>query len=89
MSVLDPGLFPTRDHVHPQSKGGQYVVWACDDCNHVKDDMVLADWNNFMAANPEWWKLRKGVPQPKDGKMNVRPISETMRVLRRIPSNDA
>ncbi len=65
MSVRTPGLMPTRDHVHPRSKGGREIVWACDTCNFMKDDMLPAEWKAFMLANPYWWTKRKRTAAPK------------------------
>lgn len=58
MLAADPNRFPTRDHVHPRSKGGQRTVWACWVCNNLKRDMTLPEWEAFMAANPNWWEKR-------------------------------
>lgn len=56
-----PGLLPTRDHTHPRSRGGLHTVWACDDCNNIKSDMTMPEWQEFMSANPSWWKRRNNV----------------------------
>lgn len=58
MSVQIPGLMPTLDHVHPRSRGGQKTVWACDDCNQMKRDMSMLEWQRFMEKNPKWWERR-------------------------------
>ena len=52
---LITGAFPTLDHTHPRSKGGKHTVWACLDCNEIKRDMTMIEWQAFMAANPRWW----------------------------------
>lgn len=49
----------TKDHVHPKSLGGRTKVWCCVACNNLKGDMLPSAWAEFMAANPEWWKLRR------------------------------
>ena len=46
----------TRDHVMPQSRGGQTWVLSCRHCNEIKGDLLPADWRAFMAAHPLWWK---------------------------------
>jgi HNH endonuclease len=78
MNVTNPDLLPTQDHVEPRSRGGYLTVWACWICNHVKRDMTLAEWRDYMAQNPEWWKrhakplrklappIRHPVPPPTD-----------------------
>jgi hypothetical protein len=56
------GLAATRDHVMPKSKwsaGEQPRAWACRTCNNMKADMLPAEWRQFRAANPEWWKGRE------------------------------
>jgi hypothetical protein len=58
MTVMVPGLLPTLDHVHPRSRGGKETVWACDDCNHLKRDMTISEWAEFMKRNPGWWGQR-------------------------------
>lgn len=55
MSIKEPGLWPTRDHVVPLSKGGRETVWACFLCNQLKADMMPDDWEAFMASFPQWW----------------------------------
>jgi hypothetical protein len=52
-------LNPTNDHVHPESKGGREIVVACIQCNMIKADMLPDQWEAFMVATPEWWKLNK------------------------------
>jgi hypothetical protein len=55
-------LRPTRDHVIPIShlrrhgSGLGPIVWACYVCNAIKADRTPAEWDAYMAANPEWWK---------------------------------
>jgi hypothetical protein len=46
---------PTRDHVHPKSKGGDRTVWACVTCNQLKTDMLPDEWQTYMDENPRWW----------------------------------
>jgi hypothetical protein len=57
-------LAATKDHVVPKSKWapidriyGSRLVWCCRQCNTIKGDMMPADWENFMAVNPQWWRL--------------------------------
>ena len=68
MSKRDPRheLYPTRDHILPQalvwkrkdlSGQSKNLVWACQACNGLKEDMALGTWHQFMADNPEWWTL--------------------------------
>lgn len=52
-------LAPTRDHVVPKSRGGRAVVVCCITCNGIKGNMLPEEWESFMAAHPEWWKLTK------------------------------
>lgn len=52
-------LAPTRDHVVPKSRGGRAVVVCCITCNGIKGNMLPEEWESFMAAYPEWWKLTK------------------------------
>lgn len=47
----------TRDHVIPKSQGGRHSVWSCWACNNLKGQMQPLEWQAFMKANPEWWKL--------------------------------
>lgn len=46
----------TRDHKHPQSKGGfnapSNIVGACSACNSAKDDMGLDAFLAILAAAP-------------------------------------
>lgn len=58
--------FPTTDHTHPRSKGGKQTVYACWDCNQIKRDMTLAEWEKFTAKNPRWWG-RDDFQVPRDG----------------------
>lgn len=48
--------FLTRDHVHPQSKGGKdtwtNVVTACSTCNNKKADMLLEDTSLTLKKTP-------------------------------------
>src|SRR6185295_790541 len=60
MNVNCLDLMPTRDHVHPKSRGGRVIVWACMTCNTLKADMTERQWKLFMVANPQWWN---GVPK--------------------------
>jgi 5-methylcytosine-specific restriction endonuclease McrA len=47
---------PTKDHVHPASKGGVFTILACHECNWLKGDLAADDWQEFMQKNPRWWK---------------------------------
>lgn len=55
-SDLRRGEFLTRDHVHPQSKGGKdvwtNVVTACNSCNNKKADFLLDDLDMTLAKTP-------------------------------------
>lgn len=48
--------FLTRDHIHPQSKGGAdkwlNVVTACSTCNNKKADHLLEDLNMTLKKEP-------------------------------------
>lgn len=72
----------TRDHVHPESKGGRRTVPACWQCNNIKGDMLQDEWQAFMAANPEWWSR----PQFQRGQNRARekalPIEHTQYILK-------
>lgn len=70
MSFSYPGLRPTKDHVHPRSKGGRYKVWACDDCNGIKSNMTFVEWQEYMSANPQWWLKRKRNRPPAGAEIN-------------------
>lgn len=60
MDQDDRHLQPTRDH-HPvpRSKGGRRTIICCMVCNNRKGDMTAAEWQAYMNATPEWWKLTK------------------------------
>lgn len=49
------GLFPTVEHTTPRSKGGRHTIMACWDCNQIKRDMLMPEWQEFMVKNPRWW----------------------------------
>lgn len=55
-SELNKGQFLTRDHVHPQSKGGPdtwtNVVTACNSCNNKKADFTLDQIDMVLAKQP-------------------------------------
>jgi 5-methylcytosine-specific restriction endonuclease McrA len=55
-SELKHHEFLTRDHVHPQSKGGkdkwENVVTACSSCNNKKADMLLEDTTLTLKKTP-------------------------------------
>lgn len=55
-SELAKGEFLTRDHVHPQSKGGKdvwtNVVTACNVCNNKKADFLLTDLDMKLLKEP-------------------------------------
>jgi hypothetical protein len=57
MDRFSERLYPTRDHVHPKSQGGQITVICCRTCNNIKGDMLPAIWEAFMAAFPRWWTM--------------------------------
>lgn len=48
------GEYLTRDHVHPQSKGGpdawENVIASCSTCNHWKDDRTLDQFIEVMQS---------------------------------------
>lgn len=52
-------LRPTRDHVIPRSRKGTVKIVCCNKCNGIKGDMMPAEWDAYMAANPGWWLLSK------------------------------
>lgn len=85
MDPTSPDLMPTRDHIHPRSKGGRRIVWACWTCNHMKGDMTLEQWTSLMAAHPRWWH---GVPKKQHqkrapaGQLAVIPYAESMFILK-------
>jgi hypothetical protein len=79
MDIRNWRLMPTRDHIHPKSKGGRQLVWACWQCNHVKADMDLQAWQDFMAKYPRWWEKMPNVLALRSG---VIPIAETRMILR-------
>lgn len=47
----------TLDRVVPASMGGKATVPCCRACNHVKADLLPADWNAWRAQHPEWWRI--------------------------------
>jgi 5-methylcytosine-specific restriction endonuclease McrA len=53
---LKSNEFLTRDHVHPQSKGGldvwTNIVTACNTCNNKKADFFLKDTNLKLIKQP-------------------------------------
>lgn len=55
-SELKDGDFLTRDHVHPQSKGGKdawtNVLTACNRCNNKKADYLLSEVNMKSLKEP-------------------------------------
>jgi hypothetical protein len=53
-------LKPTRDHHMPKARGGwnSPIIPACGQCNEIKGDMLPEQWQRFMAAFPEWWRMR-------------------------------
>lgn len=53
------GVFPTLDHVVPYSRGGRRTIWACDDCNQVKGDLMPEEWAEFRRRHPRWWEMPK------------------------------
>lgn len=50
-------LAKTQDHVIPKSSGGTSVVPCCRACNHIKADLLPADWDRWRAQHPEWWRI--------------------------------
>ena len=54
----------TSDHAHPKSRGGYRTVPCCYQCNQIKADMTLSEWDIFMNKNPVWWD-KFGVTPPK------------------------
>jgi len=55
-SDLKANEFLTRDHIHPQSKGGKdvwkNVVTACSSCNNKKADFMLEDIGMTLRKLP-------------------------------------
>ncbi len=49
----------TNDHLVPLSRGGTKTVPACKTCNHIKGDMMPADWRRYQRENPGWWRKHK------------------------------
>lgn len=82
MNSNSPDLMPTRDHIHPRSKGGREIIWACWTCNHIKADMTPQQWAGLMAANPKWWhgvaKERRRAARLSD----ILPYADSMYILR-------
>ena len=76
-SELRSHEFLTRDHVHPQSKGGKdewkNVVTACSSCNNKKADFTLDEMGMLLKKQPtiptifELW-ARSGAIRSKEGK---------------------
>lgn len=62
------GLFKTRDHYIPLSKGGsntkENIRMACYRCNNLKGNMMPEAWERFMAENPVWWDSQINVKAP-------------------------
>ncbi len=54
-------LSASRDHTVPRSKGGRKSpqIICCRYCNSLKRDMMPAEWDAYMLANPSWWTLTK------------------------------
>lgn len=48
---MNSGTQPSRDHVHPQSRGGELTIWCCWDCNNRKGDMSLAEWREHTQQS--------------------------------------
>jgi hypothetical protein len=55
----------TRDHYVPASAGGTQLVPCCRECNNLKGDMLPAQWEQFMADHPGWWKRQKRTQKPQ------------------------
>lgn len=66
----------TRDHIHPQSKGGENswenCITACSRCNHKKGDKSLKDSGLKLLSTPTtpdlvWlkWSVRKLTPMQR------------------------
>lgn len=55
----------TIDHIHPQSQGGENtwlnLVAACEECNQMKDDMSLSEFEREFGGKLLWQPY---VPDP-------------------------
>lgn len=76
-----PALHPTREHIHPRSKGGTDWVWACYQCNMIKGDRTERAWLAYMRAHPQWWEP-KAVGGAAPGKPKPLPYADTMYILK-------
>ena len=47
----------TRDHIWPKSKGGRKTVKSCRKCNHLKGDLLPAQWHKLRRQYPNYRKL--------------------------------
>lgn len=57
LTLDDPKRFPTRDHVIPQARKGQYKIVVCLDCNSCKKNFTIKEWLDRL--------LRGGDPRAK------------------------
>jgi hypothetical protein len=54
--AMDPSLpgnhpkAPTKDHVHPKSRGGRWHVMVCSRCNNHKSDHTIREWLEMLRA---------------------------------------
>jgi HNH endonuclease len=81
-------LSATRDHTVPRCRGGHKSakVICCRKCNGLKADMLPAEWDAYMLANPKWWLLSKGERRARriNGKLNGK-VWPTRRELQGSP----
>lgn len=82
-------LKPTRDHVHPKSKGGgneeDNIVLACNKCNNKKSNYYLTDFLE-LEVNKNKNKPIKGINK-KNRKRKKRPRN-SRRIVIEIDEKD-
>lgn len=59
LSRADSGLSTaaTRDHVMPESQGGEAWVPCCVTCNELKGDILPDDWWWIVRTVPRFWRI--------------------------------
>lgn len=61
-SIANPRRLRTNDHVVPESRGGEEVVIACNDCNNARGDApyeLFLHWSRYVAFGDDANKKRK------------------------------